>query len=69
MVVQTIADTLTCVEAEAPLKIQGDSVAKVEAYIVIEALVEVEAEVLVYTQAYTFAQVQAKRVTNALTRY
>ena len=56
-------------EAEAPLKIQGDTVAGVEAYTIVETLVEVEAEVLVYTQAYTFAQVETKRVTDALTRY
>ena len=56
-------------EAEAPLKIQGDTVPGVEAYTVVQTLVEVESEVLVYTQANTFAQVQTKRVTDALTRY
>ena len=65
----TIADTLTCVEDEALLKTQGDTVAEVEAYTIVDTLVEVEADELVYTQAHTFPQVQAKRVTAALTRY
>ena len=56
-------------EAQAPVKTQGDTVAEVEAYTVFDTLFEVEAEVLVYTHAHTFTQVQAKRVTDALTHY
>ena len=36
---------------------------------VVDTLVEGEAKALVYTQARTFRQVQAKIVTDTLTRY
>ena len=35
----------------------------------LSTLIKVEAEALVYTQAHTFPQVQAKSVTDTLTRY
>ena len=57
MVKKTIAHTLTCVEAEAPVQTQADTRAAVEAYMCLDPLNEVEAEALVYTQAHTFAQV------------
>ena len=50
-------------------KTEGDTVAKVEAYIDINTLNEVETKALVYTQAYTFPKVQTKSVTDTPTRY
>ena len=43
-------------EAEAPVKTEGDTVAGQEDYTVVDTLIEVEVEVLVYAQADTFAQ-------------
>ena len=57
-----IAYTLTCVKAEAPVKTEAVTDARVEAYRVVDTLNEVEAEALAYTQAHTFPQVQAKGV-------
>ena len=62
-----IADTLTCVEDEAPVKTKGDTNAGVDAYTVLDTLNKVKAEALVYTQPHTFPQVQAKSVTDTLT--
>ena len=56
-------------EAEAPVKTEADTVAGQEDYTVVDALIEVEVEVLVYAQADTFAQLQAKSVTDTLTPY
>ena len=56
-------------EAEAPVKTEGDTVAVQEDYTVVDTLIEVEVEVLVYAQADTFAQLQAKSVTDTLTPY
>lgn len=53
MVAKTIVDTLTCVEAEAPIKTEADTLAGVDAYTVVETLNEVEAEALVHTQVDT----------------
>ena len=58
MVAKTIADTLTCVEAKAPAKTEGDSVVAVEAYTVVDTLKEVKAK------AQTFRQVEVKNVTD-----
>ena len=54
MVAKTIADTLTCVEAEAPVK-TGDTIAGVDPYTDLDIINEFEAMALVYTQAYTFS--------------
>ena len=56
-------------EAEAPVKTEGDTVAGQEDYTVVDTLIEVEVEVLVYAQADMFAQLQAKSVTDTLTPY
>ena len=47
-------------------KRQAATLARVEAYTVVDTLKEVEAEALVYSQAHTFLQLQAKRVTDTL---
>ena len=56
-------------KAEATVKTDGDTVAGQENYTVFDTLIEVEVEVLVYAQADTFAQLQAKSVTDTLTSY
>ena len=56
-------------ETEEPFKLESDSVAVGEFYTVIDTLIEVAAEVLVYAQAYTFPHLQARGVTDTLTRY
>ena len=62
---KTIADTLTCVVAEAPVK-TADTLAGVKAYLCLDKQNEVEAKSLVYTRAHTFPQVKVKSVTNTL---
>ena len=47
MVAKTIADTVTGVEAEAPVKTEVDSVAGMEAYTVVVTLNKIKAEALV----------------------
>ena len=66
MVAKTIADTLRCVQVEAPVKTEGATVVAVEACRDVDTLNEVKAEALAYTQAHTFPQVQAKSVTDSL---
>ena len=44
-----IADSQTCVEAEAPVKTEGDTVARLQAYTVVGTPNKVEAKALVYT--------------------
>ena len=56
-------------QAKAPVKTEGDTVAGQEDYTVVDTLIEVELEVLVYAQADMFAQLQAKSVTDTLTPY
>ena len=53
-------------EAEAPVKTKGDTVAGQEDYTLVDTLIEVEDEVLVYAQADIFAQSHAKSVTDIL---
>ena len=65
VVAKTIADTLNCVVAEAPVK-TTDTLAGVKAYLCLDKLNEGEAEALVYTQAYKFAQFYAEGFTNIL---
>ena len=62
---KTIADTLTCVVAEAPVK-TPDTLAGVKAFFCLDKQNEVEAKSLVYTRAHTFPQVKVKSVTNTL---
>ena len=50
-------------------KTEGDTVADVEAYININTGNDVKAKAMVYTKAYKFPKVQAKSVTDTLTRY
>ena len=52
-----------------PSKQKADTLAGVKAYTVVDTLNEVEAKALVYTQSHTISQVQAKSVTDTLTRY
>ena len=68
---KSIADALTCVEAKALVRTEGDTIAELEAHTDIEKLNEVEAKALVYTQKknYTFPKVEAKSVADTLTRY
>ena len=56
-------------QAEAPVKTEGDTLAGQNDYIVVDTLIEAEVEVLVYAHADTFAQLQAKSVTDTLTPY
>ena len=56
-------------EAEARVKTEGDTIAGEEDYTVVDTRIEVKAEVLVYAEADTFSQLQAKSVTDTLTRY
>ena len=53
-------------EAKAPVKTKSTTIVAVEAYTGVDTLNEVEAEALVYTQAHTFPQVEAKSVTDTL---
>ena len=55
----TFADTLTCVESEAPVKTEIDSNAALKPYTEVETLNEDEAVAIVYTQAHMFPQVPA----------
>ena len=55
----TFADTLTCVESEAPVKTEIDSNAALKPYTKVETLNEDEAVAIVNTQAHTFPQVPA----------
>lgn len=66
VVTNAIADTLTCVEAEAPVKTEGDTVLAVHAYTDFDMLKEDGAKALAYTQDHTFRQVQASSVTDTL---
>ena len=59
---KTIADTLSCVKAKAPVKTEIPSFVPVRAYTAVDTLKEVEAKALVYTQAYKFFKVDAKSV-------
>ena len=49
-------------EDEAPVKTEGDAVARLEGYTIVHTLIKVAAEALVYTQAETFAQVKGQEV-------
>ena len=66
---KTIAETLSCVEAKAPVKTEIFTFVPLRAYTVVDTRNEVEIEVLVYAQADMFAQLQAKSVTDTLTPY
>jgi len=57
VVAKTIADALTRVRAEAPVKPEADTLAGVKANPFLNTLKEVEAEALAYAQAQTFSQV------------
>ena len=67
MVAKIIADTLTCVWDEGPVKRKSGTNAGMNTYTVLEKLIKVKAEALVFTQPHTFPQVQAKSVTYTLT--
>ena len=64
-----IADTLTCVKVEAPVKTGNKPVAGVEAYTTVNIVNELKGQALVYTQAYAFPQGNAKGVTDTLACY
>ena len=51
-----IADTLTCVKVEAPVKTGNNTVAGVEAYTTVNIVNELKGQALVYTQAYAFPE-------------
>ena len=65
LVAKTIADTLTCVVGEAPVK-TADTLAGVKAYLCLDKVNEVEAEALVYTQTHTFSQFYSESFTDIL---
>lgn len=54
---KTFADTLTCVDCNAPVKTESDSNAALKPYTEVDTLNEDEAVAIVYTQALTFPQV------------
>ena len=56
---KTFADTLTCVESEAPVKTEIDSNAALKPYNEVKTLKEDEAVAIVYTRAHMFPQVAA----------
>ena len=49
LVAKTIADTLSCVKAKAPVKTESPTFVPVSAYTFVQTLNEVEADALVYT--------------------
>ena len=55
VVAKTIAITITCVKAEAPVKTEGDIDAGLEAYTDVDTINEFEALALVYPQSHTFS--------------
>ena len=55
VVAKTIAITITCVKAEAPVKTDGDIDAGLEAYTDVATINEFEAVALVHLKAYTFS--------------
>ena len=66
MVANIIADTLTSVKDDGPVKTKGGTNAGVNTYTVLDKLIKVKAEALVFTQPHTFPQVEAKSVTYTL---
>ena len=56
---KTFADTLTCVESEAPVKTEIESNAALKPYTEVETLKEYKAVAIVSTQAHMFPQVPA----------
>ena len=65
LLAKTIADTLSCVKAKAPVKTESPTFVPVSAYTVVHKLNEVKGEALI-TQDYKFLQVEAKSVTVTL---
>ena len=55
MVSKTTANSLTCVEDGKPDKKEADTLAREEAYTVVDTLNEVKAKALVYTQPQTIS--------------
>ena len=55
MVAKTIALTIKCVKAEAPVKTDGDIDAGLEAYTDVDTINEFKAVALVHPKAYTFS--------------
>ena len=52
LVAKTIADTLSCVKAKAPVKTESLTVVPTRAYTVVHTLNEDKAEALVYTSLH-----------------
>lgn len=67
--VVSLAFTVAEIKAKTAGKTQSDTGEILEAYTFVDRLIEVEAKALVYTQHHRFLQLQAKSVTNLLTRY
>ena len=55
MVAKTIAITITCVKAEAPVKTDGDIHAGLAAYTDVDTINEFEPVALLHLKAYTFS--------------
>ena len=54
---------------EAPVETGNNTVAGVKAYTTVNTVNELKGQALVYTQAYAFAQANAKSVTDTLACY
>ena len=67
--VVSLAFTVAELKAKTAGKTQSDTGEILEAYTFVDRLIDVEAKSLVYTQHHRFSQLQAKSVTNLLTRY
>ena len=67
--VVSLAFTVAEIKAKTAGKTQSDTGQILEAYTFVDRLIAVEAKALVYTQHHTFSQLQAKSVTNLMTRY
>ena len=55
VIAKTIALTIKCVKAEAPVKTDGDIDARLEAYTDVDTINEFKAVALVHPKAYTFS--------------
>ena len=67
--VVSLALTVAEIKAKTAGKTPSDTGQILQAYTFVDRLIEVEAKALVYTQHHTFSQLQAKSVTNLVTRY
>ena len=67
--VVSLTFTVAEIKAKTARKTQSDTGEILETYTFNDRLIEGEPKALVYTQHHRFSQLQAKSVTNLLTRY